>query len=392
MSDKNRNLEEIIKKIDITETMAENAESKYKAVARELCAKGLDVDIYPQGSFALGTVVRPFTEGKDVDYDLDFICEINQKKENSKPKEIKNSVGDVLINSGRTVREDDTCWIIDYANIQDNIGFKLDIVPAVQEESEVIRNLIAQGVLEQYANTALAITIKKNNVYNWGNSNAKGYTKWFQDINAPFLDYKKREKKGIFEASIEDVPNTTQKSNLQRVIQILKRHRDIYYYNIRENDKPSSAIITTLVARIGEFANPNLPLLELLEFIIKELNIYSKLQVQDYSAFLLENINKYTIKKEGKEWIIPNPVNPENNLAGYWTDRTANQFFKWIIEVNKDLVVSKDYDDEKYLVALKNGLGSKLIEQSLNELNLKNIGKAPVQVSTIKPWRKYIDE
>ena len=274
MSDKNRNLEEIIKKIDITETMAENAESKYKAVARELCAKGLDVDIYPQGSFALGTVVRPFTEGKDVDYDLDFICEINQKKENSKPKEIKNSVGDVLINSGRTVREDDTCWIIDYANIQDNIGFKLDIVPAVQEESEVIRNLIAQGVLEQYANTALAITIKKNNVYNWGNSNAKGYTKWFQDINAPFLDYKKREKKGIFEASIEDVPNTTQKSNLQRVIQILKRHRDIYYYNIRENDKPSSAIITTLVARIGEFANPNLPLLELLEFIIKELNIY----------------------------------------------------------------------------------------------------------------------
>ena len=83
MGDKNRNLEEIIKKIDITETMAENAESKYKAVARELCAKGLDVDIYPQGSFALGTVVRPFTEGKDVDYDLDFICEINQKKENS---------------------------------------------------------------------------------------------------------------------------------------------------------------------------------------------------------------------------------------------------------------------------------------------------------------------
>lgn len=387
MGDKNRNLEEIIKKIDITETMAENAESKYKAVAKELCAKGLDVDIYPQGSFALGTVVRPFTEGKDVDYDLDFICEINQKKENTNPKEIKNSIGDVLINSGRTVKEDDTCWIIDYANIQDNIGFKLDIVPAIQEESGIIRNLVAQGVLEQYANTAIAITIKKNNVYDWGNSNAKGYIKWFQDINAPFLDYKKRERKGIFEATIEDVPNTTRKSNLQRVIQILKRHRDIYYYNIMENDKPNSAIITTLVARIGEFANPTLSLLELLEFVINELNTYSKLQIQDHSTFLIENVNKYTIRKKGNEWVIPNPVNPENNLAGYWTDRTANQFFKWLIEVNKDLVVSRDYDDEKYLVALKNGLGSKLVEQSLNELNLKNIGKAPVQVSTVKPWR-----
>lgn len=43
-------------------------------------------------------------------------------------------------------------------------------------------------------------------------------------------------------------------------------------------------------------------------------------------------------------------------------------------------------------MALKNGLGTKLIEQSLNELNLKNIGKVPVQVSTVKPWRNYIDE
>lgn len=387
MSDKNRTLEEIIKKIDITETMAENAESKYKAVAKELCAKGLDVDIYPQGSFALGTVVRPFTEGKDVDYDLDFICEINPKKKNTTPHVIKNSIGDVLINSGRKVKEDDTCWIIDYANIQDNIGFKLDIVPAVQEEPEMINNLVAHGVLEQYANTAIAITIKKNNVYDWGNGNAKGYTKWFQDINAPFLDYKTREKKGVFEATIEDVPNTTRKSNLQRVIQILKRHRDIYYYNIRESDKPNSAIITTLVARIGEFANPNLSLLELLEFVVNELNIYSKLQIQDHSTFLMENVNKYTIRKKGKEWVIPNPVNPENNLASYWTDRTANQFFKWLIEVNKDLVISRDYDDEKYVVALKNGLGSKLVEQSLNQLNLKNIDKEPVQVSTIKPWR-----
>lgn len=388
MSDKNRNLEEIIKKIDITESMAENAENKYKAVAKELCAKGLDVNIYPQGSFALGTVVRPFTEGKDVDYDLDFICEINQKKTNITPYKVKKSIGEVLIGSGRKVKEDDTCWIIDYANIQDNIGFKLDIVPAVQEEAEIIRNLIAQGVSIQYANTAIAITNKKNDVYEWGNSNAKGYTKWFQDINAPFLDYKKREKKGIFEATIENVPNTAQKSNLQRVIQILKRHRDIYYYNIRENDKPSSAIITTLVARIGEFANPNSSLLELLEFVVNELNIYSKLQFQEHSVFLTENANKYTIRKKEKEWVIPNPVNPQNNLAGYWSDRTASQFFKWIIEINKDLVISRDYDDERYIVALKNGLGSNLVEQSLNELNLKKIDKAPIQVSTVKPWRK----
>lgn len=387
MSDKNRNLEEIIKKIDITETMVENAKSKYKAVAKELSETGLEVDIYPQGSFALGTVVRPFTEGKDVDYDLDFICEINKKRNDTTPYMIKKSIGDVLINSGRKVKEDDSCWTIDYANIQNNIGFKLDIVPAVPEEQKEIIKLIKHGVPEHYASTAIAITNKNNGLYEWSNGNAKGYTKWFQDINKPFLEYKKAEKKGIFEANIEEVPNITKKSNLQRVIQILKRHRDIYYYSIREKDKPNSAIITTLVARIGEFANPNLSLLELLEFVIKELNIYSRLQIQDYSNFLIENVNKYTIRKKGGEWIIPNPVNPDNNLASYWTNKTANNFFKWLIEVNKDLVISRDYDDEKYIVALKNGLGNKLVEQSIKELNLKDVSKPPIKVSTIKPWR-----
>lgn len=388
MNNKSRNLEEIIKKIDITDTMAENAEQKYKAVAKELCEKGLEVNIYPQGSFALGTVVRPFTEGKDVDYDLDFICEVDKIKQMTFPYDVKNSVGDILKDSGRKVKEDDTCWTIDYANIQENIGFKLDIVPAVLEEKEFVNSLVINGVNPQYANTAIAITNKiGESTYKWGNGNAKGYTKWFQDINEPFLRHKEEERKKIFESSIENIPNIPQKSNLQRVIQILKRHRDIYYYNIQEKDKPNSAIITTLVAKIAQIANPNLSLLELLEFVINELNVYSKLQFQEHTLFLAENINKYTIRKNGNEWIIPNPVNPENNLASSWTSKTATLFFRWIIEVKKDLVISKDYDEEKYIVALKNGLGNNLVEQSLNDLDLTGITKTPIQITEVKPWR-----
>lgn len=388
MNNKSRNLEEIIKKIDITDTMAENAKQKYKAVAKELCEKGLEVNIYPQGSFALGTVVRPFTEGKDVDYDLDFICEIDEIKHMSSPYDVKNSVGNILKNSGRKVEEDDTCWTIDYANIQGIIGFKLDIVPAVLEENEFVNSLVINGVPLQYANTAIAITNRTGEAtYEWGNGNAKGYTKWFQDINEPFLRHKEDERKKLFEASIENIPNIPQKPNLQRVIQILKRHRDIYYYNIQEKDKPNSAIITTLVAKIAQMANPNLSLLDLLEFVINELNIYSKLQFQEHTVFLAENVNRYTIRKNGHEWIIPNPVNPENNLASSWTSKTAALFFRWIVEVNKDLVISKDYDEEKYIVALKNGLGNNLVEQSLNDLNLKDITKKPIQVTEVKPWR-----
>lgn len=30
--------------------------------------------MYPQGSFAIGTVVRPNVKNPDANYDLDFIC------------------------------------------------------------------------------------------------------------------------------------------------------------------------------------------------------------------------------------------------------------------------------------------------------------------------------
>ena len=45
---------------------------------------------------------------------------------------------------------------------------------------------------------------------------------------------------------IEDVPTYRVKTPLQMAIQLLKRHRDIYFQNNNEN-APISIIITTLV-------------------------------------------------------------------------------------------------------------------------------------------------
>ena len=48
---------QLTKKLDITPAMRKDAEGKYQAIATYLQSQGVECNIYPQGSFALGTVV-----------------------------------------------------------------------------------------------------------------------------------------------------------------------------------------------------------------------------------------------------------------------------------------------------------------------------------------------
>jgi hypothetical protein len=70
---------QIASTIDIPESAYGKAEKRYKDLADWFgrpecqCAK-YDPHIYPQGSFRLGTVVRPLNE--DDRYDLDFGCRL----------------------------------------------------------------------------------------------------------------------------------------------------------------------------------------------------------------------------------------------------------------------------------------------------------------------------
>ena len=106
---------QLTKKLDITPAMRKDAEGKYQAIATYLQSQGVECNIYPQGSFALGTVVRPLS--KDA-FDLDTICELSVDKGSTTAHETKESVGKVLLDSERygDVIEYDTCWTKKYAN------------------------------------------------------------------------------------------------------------------------------------------------------------------------------------------------------------------------------------------------------------------------------------
>lgn len=159
----------LIEGLDISPTMYKNATEKYKAVGTYLQNQGLTCDIFPQGSFSLGTVVRPYRESKEADYDLDFICCLGDKKETTTAKHVKNVVKETLCNS-EVYKEKlqniewDKCWTLEYAEVN-GIGFNIDIVPGVSESDDIIQLMVGNNLSQDNAELAVAITDKREQNY-----------------------------------------------------------------------------------------------------------------------------------------------------------------------------------------------------------------------------------
>ena len=69
--------EKVVENLSLSSTMKEKAERGYMAVG-EWINDGLEeynIKILPQGSFNLGTVIKPISD-KD-DYDIDLVCILN---------------------------------------------------------------------------------------------------------------------------------------------------------------------------------------------------------------------------------------------------------------------------------------------------------------------------
>ena len=100
-------LRTITQQLDLNEARYANAEEKYRAIGDWLDADNSPLaphspQIYPQGSFLLGTVVKPIAS--DEDYDIDLVCELAGIFDQVVPSAVKRMVGDRL-EDNRTYRE-----------------------------------------------------------------------------------------------------------------------------------------------------------------------------------------------------------------------------------------------------------------------------------------------
>ena len=386
---------QLTKKLDITPTMRKDAEGKYQAIATYLQSNGIECNIYPQGSFALGTVVRPLD--KDA-FDLDTICEISVDKSNTTARETKESVGKVLLDSERygDVIEYETCWTKEYAN-----EFNIDIVPAVDEERVKKEYLVAKSILNKdLAAQSIAITKGTESNYRWSTSNPKGYREWFGNINRPFLQYDRKNKRQVIFAenralfdSVEEIPESDERSALQVAIQILKRHRDVYFLTLNDDkeNRPISAIITTIAASIAQGLPYNLSPFELLGKIAETLKKYAKLDTMEQIRFTQQYASLNLIRRDNGQWRLLNPVNPDDNLLDSWNTSTgrAKAFFKWISEVVKDFETFSSATDMEYYAAAKTVFGCDLVENTSAFAKYKDTASktyTPI-VTPVKPWK-----
>ena len=112
--------------IDISDEMFEAAEKTYKDLGKWIDQETPDyeISIYPQGSFALGTVVRPITNADD--YDLDIVCQFKSQY-GLTAKELKVDVVKPLLvrykKTSREIEEKKRCWHVEYDDVPNSVSY-----------------------------------------------------------------------------------------------------------------------------------------------------------------------------------------------------------------------------------------------------------------------------
>lgn len=355
-----KDIKRVIKSLDITPTMFKNADEKYKNIADFLNENGLNVNISLQGSFAIGTATKPYSKGKDKNYDIDAICVFGDKSIES--KEVREKLLLTLKSSEvykSKITEWPKCVTLDYAVI-DGYDFSIDLVPSREKEGLPF----VVSINSNYSNEVLELAVKENE-YSWYTINPKGYQKWFYDVNTKFALYnrEKRMNKILEEnrdcfAKVEDIPEFFNKSALQEAVQILKRSRDVYFYKIdKEDNKPVSIILTTFAAIIAKECSEDIDSVDLAMKVIETLRLYGKNDTY-------KNINLPIIKNDGK-WEFFNPVNPDDNLLDSWNEEPQNAkfFFNWVERIWKDLDEIINNNDINHVDNLGNLFGNEIVSK-----------------------------
>ena len=324
-------LEALICELEIPLSRYEQADKSYKSLGEWLHrpqskVQHLAPDIYVQGSFRLGTVIKPISS--DEQYDIDSVCVLEKlEKSNLSQAALKILVGEEIKlyrqnrNLTNEVQEGRRCWTLEYA---DGAQFHMDIVPSLLNGKSQRLLLESHGMDAQWSDTAIAITDNEvPNYYDitdeWPRSNPKGFAKWF--ISRMGEVFVRRREMILNEmraedltASIEDIPDYRVRTPLQSAIMILKRHRDIMF-KAKPKVKPISIVLSTLSA-------------------------HSYQGEKSIGEALLSILNRMEerIEYDGEKHIIRNPTDPLENFADKWIEfpERKEAFFNWLSQARSD--------------------------------------------------------
>lgn len=280
--------------LDITPEQYALAVSRYEDIGRWLVAKGIgDPDVYPQGSFRLGTVLRPTTSS---DFDIDLVFLRYLAKESITQEDLRAQAEELLrgyiaargtLTGNPRLQEKGRCWALVYANDM----FHMDVLPVIPDPD----------------GDASAVLLSDRDMFRWQHSNPIGYADWFWNSMGDAVEIGRTQLAAALRREVEDVPRWLVRTPLQRVVQLLKLHRDTFF-RAQPRDKPASILITTLAthAYSGES--------DLLE-------AYRRISC---------NLSTHIERRNGEFW-VPNPAHEEENFADKWNTNPVRKedFDRW---------------------------------------------------------------
>ena len=386
-------LEALADEIEIPEHLDQRARSRYQAIGDWLNRDNstiahLDPDISPQGSFLLGTAIKPVHD--DDAYDVDLVVTLKATKQQLTMSQLKAMVGQEVIayaraqNMNHAPEDKRRCWTMEYA---DEANFHLDILPSIPDVDrykDILENHHRNDLLAHADITDLAIAITDKGLIqyeqlteDWPVSNPKGYGAWFNMQQAAVLEeHRQKLVEEMIYVSVEEVPSYRVKTPLQRAIQLLKRHRDSIFEG--DEDKPISIIITTLAAHAYN----------------------GERELRDALRTILRGMIDHIQEVNGQALIL-NPVNPQENFADKWpeTPRKRQNFFNWLRAAQQDFGLYFNQPHHKIPDILQERIGetaAKSVSSRIVESAALSVGAAvaaetaAVQSSgqTTKPWGK----
>lgn len=360
-------LDRLSEVLDVPPSKYREAQDHYDAVGNWLDAddsplRDFRPRIYPQGSFLLGTAIHPRAEGE---YDVDAVCLLQEPPPGLTQQRLKRMVGDRLRQHNTYAQMLDPkeggrrCWTLHYS---DESRFHLDVLPAVPDDPAFF---VSQGVKREWAATAIKITDSqtwKNPLATWPRSNPLGYAAWFKNQMRIRLEEGRKIVAMEKRADVQAVPDYEVRTPLQRLVQLLKRHRDEHYEG--DDDAPISIIITTLAAKSYD----------------------DEADLEQAMTNVVPRMRDHIECRQDGRW-VENPVHRDENFADKWKEvpRKEKVFHEWLDQVeadHEDLIQSVQQQRGELIVeSLTKAFGSKEPRAAAADANQIAAAGGPIKVS-----------
>ena len=349
----NQLLEDLAEELEIPDSRYEAAIRSYNSIGEWLRRSAsafakTHVEVYSQGSFRLGTAIRPVTDQED--YDLDIVCETFYSKESVTQEWLHRQLGEEMRAYASAYKmtapeRSNRVWTLHYA---DGAQFHMDVLPSVPDGGQTQAMMLAARS-QSSADTSVAITDQNHpnfrvRSHDWPVSNPKGYANWFVSRMRVARWARLARLREQASVNVAQIPDYKVKTPLQSAVQILKRHRDMRFKDTPELS-PRSIIITTLAAHAYQ----------------------QEPTISEALVSILQRMDQY-IETSGEEPRIPNPTNNGENFADAWSTNKALQdaFYDWLETARLDFnAAAQELDPRSFADVLAPRMGRRLVEASV---------------------------